>query len=62
MLGTLVWRGFSYAYGFFCLSLVTGTAAFKDGAWSRKGKLSEEEEKEFAIGTINTSAELMNFL
>ena len=48
MLGDIAWRGFSLAFGLTNFLALAGTAAFRDGAFTKSA--SEEEKKELAVG------------
>lgn len=48
MLGEIVWRGFSFAYGMFHLLSLVGVAAIRDGAFTKK--MSADEKKELELG------------
>ncbi|KAF2745297.1 alpha/beta-hydrolase [Sporormia fimetaria CBS 119925] len=49
MFGELALRGLCFVYGLFSLAFVTAIAAVRDGAFSSKARMSEEEEREFAL-------------
>lgn len=52
-LGNLAFHGFGFAFGFFNFVVMTGIAAFRDGAFTKS--MSEEEKRELSIGRTYAS-------
>lgn len=56
MLGQLAWSGFSFAYGMLNLALMASVAGLRDGAFGKRGRMSEDEARELVIGTLSIAS------